>query len=98
RPLMLVSLLAVLTACLAMAPVPPARTSAPARSPAPARSLAQPDTPPPGTTCSLFPADSILHADISTLPVDQHSAAWIASMGGGSVHIHPDFGPSDDTD
>ncbi|MDP9343715.1 MAG: hypothetical protein M3Q23_16805 [Actinomycetota bacterium] len=88
RPVLCVSLLAVLTGCLAMAPPAPAPVGTPER----------PDTPPPGTTCSVFPSDSIWHADISKLPVDAHSSAWIDSMGGGSVHIHPDFGPSDDTD
>jgi len=94
RPLPLVSLLAVLTACLAMAPAPPTQTRGTWSAPSPTG----PDTPPPGTTCSVFPSDSIWHADISTLPVDPHSAAWIASVGGGTVHIHPDFDSSDDTD
>ncbi|HVW33994.1 MAG TPA: hypothetical protein VHL53_15775 [Acidimicrobiia bacterium] len=45
--------------------------------------------------CPLFPADNVWHADVSRLPVDAHSAAWITSMGGPDRHLHPDFGPND---
>lgn len=31
---------------------------------------------------------------MSNLPVDTHSAAWIANSGGPALHIHPDFGDS----
>ena len=48
----------------------------------------------PGTTCPLFPADSVWNTDISGLPVDPHSAQWLASMDAGSADLHPDFGPS----
>jgi plastocyanin len=52
-------------------------------------------SPPPGApSCPVFPADNIWHADISGLPVHSRSSAWISSMGGTSVKIHPDFGPS----
>jgi len=48
---------------------------------------------PPGTTCSVFPADNIWNTDISTLPVSSHSAAWLASSGATSgTKLHPDFG------
>jgi hypothetical protein len=53
-------------------------------------------TPPNGGACPVFPADSVWNADISQLPVDPHSAAWLASMGAGSTNLHPDFGPSGD--
>ena len=54
-------------------------------------------TGPPGATqCPLFPADNVWNADISTLPVHPRSADWLASMGGGSRLIHPDFGSSGD--
>ncbi|SRR6266511_291267 len=91
RATLLASTIAVLTACLASSPDAGASRRTGGGSAAPA-------TPPPGTTCSVFPADNIWHADISKLPVDPHSGAWISSMGGGSVRIHPDFGPSDSTD
>ncbi len=42
----------------------------------------------------ILPADDVWHADVSHLPVDSHSAAWLASMGGPAKHLHPDFGPS----
>ncbi|MDX6227655.1 MAG: hypothetical protein QOI76_1045 [Frankiales bacterium] len=48
----------------------------------------------PGTTCPRFPADNVWNADISTLPVNKHSKAWLANMGGPGRRLHPDFGPS----
>src|SRR5690349_21590506 len=55
-------------------------------------------TPLPGApNCSAFPDDNVWHSDISKLPVDSHSAAWLASTGATSGRrLHPDFGPSDD--
>jgi hypothetical protein len=47
----------------------------------------------PGTTCYAFPADNYWHANISKLPVNRHSAAWISHMSP-NRKIHPDFGPS----
>lgn len=44
--------------------------------------------------CPVLPADNVWNTDISALPVDASSAAWIASSGGPSQLIHPDFGPS----
>jgi hypothetical protein len=46
--------------------------------------------------CPVFPADNVLNTDISTLPVNAHSAQWLASMGGPGRMLHPDFGPSGD--
>ncbi|HZA27625.1 MAG TPA: hypothetical protein VE915_08305 [Actinomycetota bacterium] len=52
--------------------------------------------PPPGAPlCSVFPANNVWHADISGLPVHPRNDAWLAAMGGPSVRLHPDFGPSD---
>ena len=55
-------------------------------APAPAKSAAKPapkPTPKPTTaaptTCQLFPSTNVWHADISKLPVNAHSAAWLAS-------------------
>ncbi len=48
----------------------------------------------PGTSCPRFPADNVWNADISTLPANKHSQAWIANMGGATRRLHPDFGPS----
>ena len=45
--------------------------------------------------CTLFPADDVWHADVRTLPVNPRSADWIASMGGPTRLLHPDFGPND---
>jgi hypothetical protein len=50
--------------------------------------------PPGASACPVFPADNAWHADVSKLPVNRRSAAWLASMGGSSKHLHPDFGPS----
>ena len=48
----------------------------------------------PGTTCSVFPSDNIWHADVSRLPVNSRSVAWLSHMQAATLHLHPDFGPS----
>ncbi|TMC54775.1 MAG: hypothetical protein E6J20_02230 [Chloroflexi bacterium] len=45
----------------------------------------------PGTSCSLFPADSVFNADISKLPVHSQSATWMGNMTQHS-NLHPDLG------
>jgi hypothetical protein len=45
----------------------------------------------PGTTCTLFPFDNILNTDISTLPVNAQSSAWMRNMTQ-NINIHPDLG------
>jgi hypothetical protein len=47
-----------------------------------------------GTSCTLFPADNVWHADVSGLPVHARSADWLNSMGGPDRRLHPDFGPN----
>ncbi|MEY2569351.1 MAG: hypothetical protein QOE35_3880 [Actinomycetota bacterium] len=47
--------------------------------------------------CPLFPSDDVWHADVSALPVHARSGAWLAAMGGPDRRLHPDFGPSGDT-
>ncbi|MGH2829691.1 MAG: hypothetical protein ACRDJM_04340 [Actinomycetota bacterium] len=44
--------------------------------------------------CAIFPADNVWHADVSTMPVHPRSGDWLASMGGTTRRLHPDFGPS----
>ena len=51
---------------------------------------------PGALNCPVFPADNVWNTDISGLPVDSHSAAWMASMNSASINLHPDFGPSGD--
>ena len=52
-------------------------------------------TPVPGAAgCPMLPADNVWHSDASTLPVHPRSSDWLASMGGSSRRLHPDFGPS----
>src|SRR4051794_35823983 len=46
----------------------------------------------PGTTCSVLPADNIWNTDISNLPLNPSSAAWISHTTPGSGLTHPDFG------
>jgi len=81
-----------------------ATTSAPPRQevpkvPVPSRTTGGPRQT-PGTTvpgasnCPMFPADNIWNTDISKLPVDAHSAAWLRSMNSASTYLHPDFGPN----
>src|SRR5438067_6172497 len=49
--------------------------------------------PVPTTSCNVLPADNVWNADISGLPVNPHSAAWLASSGATSGRrLHPDFG------
>ena len=51
--------------------------------------------PPPGAPkCSVFPSNNVWHADISRLPVNARSSAWLSSMSASSTNLHPDFGPS----
>ena len=45
----------------------------------------------PGTTCSMFPADSVFNTDISSLPVNAQSATWMGNMTQ-NPNLHPDFG------
>jgi len=42
----------------------------------------------------MFPADNVWNTDISSLPVNPHGGAWLASMNAGTSRLHPDFGPS----
>jgi hypothetical protein len=55
--------------------------------------VAAPRSNPAEIGCQVFPSDNIWNTDISTLPVDPRSAAWMASMNSGSTKLHPDFGP-----
>jgi hypothetical protein len=82
---MLFALSVVLAGCGAIAVAAPARTAALASPLAPtAAGLAG---------CRIFPGNNIWNTDISRLPVDSHSAAWLRSMNSGSTYLHPDFGP-----
>jgi hypothetical protein len=44
----------------------------------------------------MFPADNVWNTDISSLPVNTQSGAWMSSMNAGSTRLHPDFGSSGD--
>jgi hypothetical protein len=46
----------------------------------------------PGTSCAVLPSDNIWNTDISRLPVNANSAAWLATMQSSSTNLHPDFG------
>ena len=67
-----------------------------AAKPAPRTTAARPA---PGTTvpgaarCPMFPADNVWNTDISKLPVNPRSAAWMKSMHSAGTFLHPDFGP-----
>ncbi len=64
-----------------------------------AAAQAQGAKPAPGTTvpgapgCPMFPADNVWNTDISKLPVNPGSAAWMKSMDSAHTFLHPDFGP-----
>jgi hypothetical protein len=49
---------------------------------------------PGAPNCPMFPADNVWNTDISQLPVNAHSAAWMRSMDSASLDLHPDFGPN----
>jgi hypothetical protein len=48
----------------------------------------------PGTSCPMFPANSIWNTKITRLPVHPKSKTWMASMGSSSRNLHPDYGPA----
>src|SRR2546430_12652432 len=61
--------------------------------PVPASAAPRPGQAPiPGTSCDVLPSNNIWNADISALPVNTKSVAWLASMNAGSTNLHPDFG------
>ncbi len=60
-----------------------------------ARKLTGGTTVPGDPGCPLFPANNVWNTNISKLPVDPHSAAWLRSMDSGSTYLHPDFGPNE---
>ena len=45
----------------------------------------------PGTSCTLFPGDSIFNTDISSLPVNTQSQTWMSNMTQ-NANLHPDLG------
>src|SRR5580700_11333606 len=60
-------------------------------------SSASAGTPLPGAAgCPMFPADNVWNTSIANLPVNTHSAQWLASMNAPTTNLHPDFGPSGD--
>ena len=44
--------------------------------------------------CPMFPANNIWNTDISHLPIDSHSGAWLRDLDSAHLNLHPDFGPS----
>lgn len=50
----------------------------------------------PGTSCPVFPSNNVWNTPVTGLPVNPHSATWLASMNSSSTNLHPDFGPSGD--
>ena len=74
-------------------PAGTASTGAPARSAAGPAVSAASTTVPGAAGCPMFPADNVWNTNISKLPVDAHSAAWLRSMDAAGTYLHPDFGP-----
>jgi hypothetical protein len=77
-------------------PASPAARATPAASPSPSSGLAAllaGTTVPGAPNCPAFPSNNVWNTNISKLPVDSHSAAWLASMDSASTYLHPDFGP-----
>ncbi|HVB05242.1 MAG TPA: hypothetical protein VNF07_03215 [Acidimicrobiales bacterium] len=59
-------------------------------------SAAHATTVPGAANCPMFPANNVWNTGVSALPVDAHSAQWLAAMSSASTDLHPDFGPSGD--
>ncbi len=51
-------------------------------------------TVPGAPNCPMFPANNVWNTNISKLPVNSDSAAWLQSMDSSSTYLHPDFGPN----
>ncbi len=68
-----------------------ARSAAASRTAA--RAALASTTVPGAPDCPMFPADNIWNTNISRLPVNSRSAAWMKSMDSASTFLHPDFGP-----
>jgi hypothetical protein len=49
---------------------------------------------PGAPNCPMFPANNVWNTNISRLPADKRSAAWLASMNSSTTYLHPDFGPN----
>jgi hypothetical protein len=69
-----------------------AATGAASAPAATSRSTASP-RPISGMHCTVFPSDNVWNTNISRLPVNRHSAAWLRHIGR-SDDLHPDFGSS----
>jgi hypothetical protein len=61
-------------------------------TPAPAKTTKPTTAAPAAAKCTVLPANNVWHADVSKLPVNAHSTAWLASTGAASRKLHPDFG------
>jgi hypothetical protein len=81
---------AVLVAAIAVAGPLSACVPSPAKTTKP--TAAKPTVAPATAKCSVLPANNVWHADVSKLPVNAHSAAWLTSTGAASRKLHPDFG------
>jgi hypothetical protein len=84
RAVVVAAVVGAVMVCAAVTVVVPARPAS-AGSPLPG-----------APSCPMFPADNVWNTDVSGLPVDSHSAAWLASMNSAATNLHPDFGPSGD--
>jgi hypothetical protein len=83
---------AVLAACSGESAMPHAVLDSAAHVEHPAKTIT---TRVPGANgCPMFPANNIWNTDISHLPIDSHSAAWLRDLDSANLNLHPDFGPS----
>ena len=71
-------------------PSSPASPSPSAPPPSPAGTRV-----PGAAGCPMFPASNVWNTDISRLPVNSRSAAWMLSMNSAHTFLHPDFGPNE---
>ncbi len=90
QPIAIATLLAMCVAGCATASATDVPTGSAGAAGRPVLSTLVPGAP----NCTMFPADNVWNTNIAKLPVNKHSAAWLASMDAAGTYLHPDFGPN----
>ena len=97
--LALASIVALVTACSGGGGAAPSGATASLPTPTPPATATPAATTAPSSGrfasvagCRIFPADNPWNTDVSALPVDPNSAAYLAAMNAGATFLHPDFG------
>ncbi len=72
-------------------PTTPTVTPTATPTPTPTTTPSQTTEPPEVAGCPVFPADNIWNAPVDTLPLDDNSNLYVATIGA-NAYLHPDFG------